>query len=163
MEWKPRGNPNFAKLRNSETPDRRELAAAAHVSPRTIDDAKVAVNGGLGKQVRDGKITASAAAEKVRQQHRPERTPKESPLDKARAEIAELREKLAAALDHIKELTDELQSAADAGSDDKQQKLKFAQLRQNIRALESQRDENMRLLTECKREIKALRKALGRD
>lgn len=62
-EWKPVGNPtlkpNAATLPLSTV---AEMAASADVSPRTIRDAKAAQRAGRGQEVRDGRLSASAAA-----------------------------------------------------------------------------------------------------
>ena len=59
---------NSAILQNSTT---ARMAGEAQTSPRTVEDAKRAVEAGLGKDVVDGKISASAAAKKVKQDSPP--------------------------------------------------------------------------------------------
>lgn len=71
-----------------------------------------------------------------------------------REENAELKEKLAEAID-------ELQSWADSKPDLKDHQVELAKLRQYIRTLESQRDEHMARANGFLREVKALRKRLG--
>lgn len=68
-EWKPVGKPTVsgnsapgAELGASA----KELAARADVSPRTIEAAKAAQRAGLGEAVRDGKMSAKAAAEQAK-------------------------------------------------------------------------------------------------
>lgn len=68
-EWKPVGKPTVsansapgAELGASA----KELAARADVSSRTIEAAKAAQRAGLGEAVRDGKMSAKAAAEQAK-------------------------------------------------------------------------------------------------
>jgi hypothetical protein len=62
-EWKPEGRPAVGV---NSAPGAELLAARASVSTRTIEQVKTAVRAGLGDAVRDGKVSAKAAAESVR-------------------------------------------------------------------------------------------------
>lgn len=62
-EWKPQGTNRFS---GSSAPGADLLAEQASVSTRTIEHVKKAVRAGLGDAVRDGKVSAKAAAESVR-------------------------------------------------------------------------------------------------
>ena len=85
-EWALRGNPDWTPSINPDT-DRlisatvadlpsattSEMADAANASVRTTTDARTAERGGMGEQVRSGEMSASAAANQVRQQEREQR------------------------------------------------------------------------------------------
>lgn len=58
--WAPTHRPN--KVAAAATLTNQQMAEAAGVSPRTIRDAKAAVTAGLGKAIRDGKLTVERAA-----------------------------------------------------------------------------------------------------
>lgn len=70
-EWKPQGRPSVA---SKPAPGAEFLAEQASVSTRTIEHVKTAIRAGLGDAVRDGKVSAKAAAESVRPPT-PKRTP----------------------------------------------------------------------------------------
>lgn len=59
-----------------------EMAAVADVSPRTMTDAIAAEEAGHGKDMRDGKTSASAAAKKARKD-KPQKPKAEKPTDEA--------------------------------------------------------------------------------
>ena len=81
-------------------------------------------------------------------------------MEKAKAEGVELTPELADRDEKVRVLTDELQAYLDAG--DSEQQVKFAQLREQIRVLESQVNEQMMKADSFNRECKALRKQLGK-
>ncbi|WP_320055728.1 hypothetical protein [Desulfuromonas thiophila] len=75
-EWAKRGtNQHGGSEPGSHPQTATEMAKAADVSVKTIQQAKAAHIAGLGEQVRDGIITAKAAVKQVRQGAASERTP----------------------------------------------------------------------------------------
>lgn len=71
--WKPPGKQSVeAKAATLPLSTVAEMAASADVSPRTIRDAKAAQRAGRGQEVRDGKVSASAAAGRAPRKWSPE-------------------------------------------------------------------------------------------
>jgi ParB-like chromosome segregation protein Spo0J len=62
-DWKPVGKPQVGA---NSAPSAELLAKQADVSPRTIEHTKKAFRAGRGEDVRDGKVSAKAAAAPVR-------------------------------------------------------------------------------------------------
>lgn len=139
-----------------------QMAEAADVSTRTIEQAKVADRIGLGDAVLEGKVSVKAAAEvaKLPPKKREKAvaaikagksiaTPNAEPtaLEKARCEIEELREALATAKDDIERL-----SAIEAG----EQGDLIKRLQAELRAVKAKRDDVMRENNQLRAQIKIL-------
>lgn len=160
--WRPQGRPGNKPEPGSGFSE-AAMAAAAETTDRTIRQAKVAHEAGLGDAVRDGKVSAKQAAEvaklppKKREQakaaiERGEKPPKASakpPVDPRDAEITELRARLAEAADEVERL-----SATRAGDVDTEQLI--ARLQSELRTVKAKRDNLMRENAEMKRQIKFL-------
>lgn len=82
-------------------------------------------------------------------------------LVKEREEKSEMRDLIADLQDLNGELKDEVNSQLDLTKEQQQQLVKFNQLRQRIRTLESQRDDLMSQVNDWKRKAKALERKLG--
>ena len=174
VSWQPSGVQQAnSRVEPGATLTNKEMAERADVSIRTITDAKTAARGGMGDAVIAGDISAKEAAKQVRENEHGgaprgaaqsdlvERPVAATPQEKAKAELEDLKVHLADRDKKIRELTDHLQSYLDvAGADDEQQ-IKFAQLREQIRVLESQLNEHMSIANQFKRECHLLRKRLG--
>lgn len=159
FEWRPRGNPALSKSAPGAELGVSEVATTAGVSERTLRQAAVAERAGLGDAVRDGEISAKAAAAQANGHHdKPKPPTKEeklaAELRQIRAEANELREKLTV-------VTDELESYLNASAEEQERQKEFQKLRAYIRTVESQRDDYMAQVAQWKRECKALRKRLG--
>lgn len=64
--WSPAHRPNKVEAASTLSKTNKELAKEAGTTTRTISDAKTAQKGGLIDAVRDGKMTAEAAAKAAR-------------------------------------------------------------------------------------------------
>lgn len=160
-EWRPVGRPgNSVPVRNYSA---RELAAEAEVSESTIEHAKRAQRAGLGEQVANGSVSAKAAASKARNESNgaAPTPPKKSPLDKARERIAELEAELSEEREKKNALADEVQAQLDASAEPSEQEVKFKQLYERIRVLESQVGEHQHRANMFMRECAALKKRFG--
>lgn len=158
-EWKPRGRGKCAPGAHFSEP---QVAAVAGVSRRTLQQAKEAERAGFGDAVRDGAISAKAAAEKARETSDAPAKPKPlTEVEKLRALVDELRAEIAELKEINQDLTDGLESQEDAKLDDESAQVKFAQLRERIRVLESQVREHQNKANILLRENSGLRKRLG--
>lgn len=157
-QWRPRGNPAFSNSAPGAELGVGDVAKVAGVSERTLRQAAVAVEAGLGEAVRNGEMSAKAAAAKANGHHETPKPSKEQrlldQLDQLKHETAELREKL-------RDVTDELESYLNASAEEQERQKEFQKLRAYIRTVESQRDDYMAQVAQWKRECKALRKRLG--
>lgn len=140
-----------------------EMAELAHVSARTIEQAKAAERAGLGDAVLGGKISAKKAAEvarlpKVKREKavaainagQPVESPKSTKpteLERAHCKIAEMEEALASAREDIERL-----SAIEAG----EQGDLIKRLQAELRAVKAKRDDVLRENVELRRQIKYL-------
>ena len=70
-EWRPSGMRSSSAPGAELPPTAEKLAKMADVSPRTIEHAKTAQRNGKGADVRDGKISAKAAAEPAKTESPP--------------------------------------------------------------------------------------------
>lgn len=153
-----------------------QMAAEAHVDPRTIQRAKRAHEAGLGEAVRDGLISANKAAEVAmadpelakRVAHgevslpravkeidpRPKRRFESKPA--ARDELEDAVQALTEENSHLLDEIDTLKRAADPD-----QVKKIEELKSYIKAVERQRDDWMNQAAQLKREVKALQRKLG--
>ncbi len=82
-------------------------------------------------------------------------------IGKLKAEIEELKATIAEQKETIDDLTDSLESQEDAKLDEDAQQVKFAQLREQIRVLNSQVREWQGIANQWKRECLALRRRVG--
>lgn len=149
------------------------------VSGRMVDMAEFveeAADDEIKKAVAKGEKTVSSAY-KITREEKGLVTPKSKPAkpedkhskqieklkaenEKLKATIEEQREEIADLKELNQTLQDEVQSQLDITADEKQQIVKFAQFRQEIRALESQRNDLMYQVNNYKRTIKALERKL---
>ncbi len=162
-QWRPIGVTGSSAPGADLRPSSKEMADQVNVGTRTIEQAKTAVNAGLGPAVVSGEMSAKKAAQKARsgESSESERPKPPSQLENAKAEISELKAELADRDAKIEEITDHLDSYLDAAGGEDEQQIKFAQLREQIRILKSQLNEQMMLTTQFKRESKVLRRQLG--
>jgi ParB-like chromosome segregation protein Spo0J len=150
--WAERGKPKSAPGADLATAE--QMAQAAGVSERTIRHAKAAERAGLGDKVRDGTMSAKAAAESVRPvkpapgagSRKPAAPSRETQLE---IEVADLREKLEAAADEIERL-----SATRAPEGDAEGLIK--RLQGELRATTKSRDEFMRQCSELKKQVRMM-------
>ncbi len=160
MEWRAPGGKPEPGSGCSES----EMARAADVSDRTIRHAKVAHEAGLGEAVKEGKVSAKAAAEvaglpqpdrkravRAIESGKPIQKPEaeDSPLEKARCEIEELKEALSEAREDLERL-----SAIESG----EQGDLIKRLQAELRAVKSKRDDVMRENVELRNQIKILQR-----
>jgi hypothetical protein len=157
-EWRPAGRPEKTSVL-VRTFSNRELAAEAEVSEKTLEQAKVAHRAGLSQQVASGELSAKAAAEQARGE--PEKPKPPTEVEKLRALVDELRAEIADLKEINQDLIDGLESQEDAKLDDESVQVKFAQLRERIRVLESQVREHQNKANILLRENGGLRKRLG--
>lgn len=188
-EWRDRGKSKSAPGADLP-PTTAELAKAAGVSARTIEQAKAGHRVGLGDELRDGKVSAKTAAEvanlppKKREkavqaikagEEPPLPKPKKADgdVEKVRAELidlqgkyADLLEKNAEIADVARELNDKLEAFETTELDD-QQKL-IADLQKKLRVKDAEidrlriqiRDANNKN-NELIREVKKLQRRAG--
>lgn len=154
-EWRPAGRPEKTSV-PVRTFSNRELAAEAEVSEKTLEQAKVAHRAGFSDQVVRGEMSAKAAAEQARGAPAVPKPPTE--VEKLRARVAELEAQLAQRDAMIDDLTDAAESYEDAQLDEDSMQVKFAQLREQIRVLNSQVREHQGIANQWKREALALRR-----
>lgn len=157
--WRPHGD---QKSRSAAAADRTtaEMARAAEVSPRTIENAKAAHKAGLGEAVREGKVTAERAAEvaKLPPAKRDKALKEKSSKPKvviADSKFEKLYEKVKAELVETKEaLTEMTDSAAAAEVFKNKDEFKAMQnLQAELRAVKQRRGELMRELAEVKKDL----------
>lgn len=166
-EWYSRGENSKSVCRpitTAKPATTAEMAEQAGVSEATITRAKTAERGGLGDEVASGKKTVSQAAKEVRESKKPpeKNQPKKlTELEKAKVKINDLKNQISQSEEAIRDLTDELEHLQDAGLPESELITKNEQLRHQLRAVESQRDEQMQIANSFKRECAALRKRLG--
>ena len=159
VEWRSSGS-RTDKGGTGATLD--EMASDAGVSRRTITDAKTAEEAGLGDAVRNGEMSAKAAAQQARQENDEPQAPKKlTPLEKALAEIEALRGTITELRETNRDLVDSLESYYNAEQSPDEQALEFKKLREQLRASESQRNYHMQQVEVWKRECRGLRKRLG--
>lgn len=142
--WRPRGQGGKSAAA-ADPPTAKQLAEMADVSPRTIEHAKAAERAGLGDAVRDGTLSAEAAA-RVAAGGPEKQPPKEDPL---KAELAEMRAALAEAADEVQRL-----SAIKGEGEDPGDLIK--NLQAELRAVKQRRDDLMRENGELKAQIRSL-------
>jgi hypothetical protein len=143
--WKPTGRPKAEP--SSPLSTNAEMAKVAEVTPRTIQHAKAAQRAGLGQDVRDGKISAKAAATKPAPSagaRKPAAPPKEEQLH---TEIADLRAKLEEATDEVERL-----SALEQG----EESALIKRLQAELKSTRAARDEAMRQVVELKKQVRML-------
>ena len=161
FEWRSPGRPKNSAP-GAELPSAREIAEKAGVSARTLEQAKAAERAGLGDAVRDGHLSAKAAAEKARQTADEPAKPKPpTEVERLKGRVAELEERVREQDEIIQDLTDSLENQEDAKLDEDSQQVKFAQLREQIRVLNSQVREWQGIANQWKRECLGLRKKVG--
>lgn len=123
-EWRPRGGDQSAPGALCSSTD-AQIARIAHVSERTVEQAKAAERAGLGDAVRDGKVSAKVAAEiakappKIQAQARRAIEEGEKPVlpkpakvvpvgaDALRGEMDEMRERLSEMASQLEETVEE--------------------------------------------------------
>jgi hypothetical protein len=176
-EWRPRGGDGSNQHQSKSAPGAElltsaEIAHAAGVSTRTVEQAKAAERAGLGDAVRDGKLSAKKAAEiakapaKVQAQAKkaieagqqivvPAKKPEMTQAEKLEIENEDMRERLA---DMARDLEVYMKIEEADGKTDSVVKT----LMEKIRVVETQRDVLLRENAELKREVKALQRKLGR-
>jgi len=165
--WYPQGRPpqieetgNVAGLPQTDA----EMASAAHVSERTIRDAKVTIEAGQEDRILKGGESVSKVAAEIREAAKPpkkEKPKKLSELEELRAEVIDLREHLVDRQDKLDMVIMELQAFTNASEDVVAQQKEFLNLREQLRLTEQARDAAMNELVAWKRENKTLRKRLG--
>lgn len=148
----------------SPPPTVEAMAKAAEVSPRTIQQAKVAHEAGLGQKVAEGKVSAekAAAVAKLPAKQREaavaaiergedplpaKKGPAPSSNEKLEIELADLKERLAEAIDEVKRL-----SATRAGDMDVEKLI--ADLQSELRTTKAKRDNLMRENAELKKQLR---------
>lgn len=172
-EWRTRGGDQSAPgaLRSTDA----EIAAAAGVSERTVEQAKAAERAGLGDAVRQGKVSAKRAAE-IAKLPEPERqaavnepaervapkqaAPKLASVDRLQGQVEELTQKLAAAreaADDAGALAQDLTAIADGDA-----AKRMAQLEAELKAVKAVRDQYLRENQQLKQQIKYLERKLGK-
>ena len=181
--WRPHGD---QKSRSAPGADRttEEMAKEAEVSPRTIAQAKVAHQAGLGEIVKEGKVSAKAAAavaklppkkraqavkaiEAGEEPPAPKAKQKAGDAEKVRAELidlqgkyADLLEKNAELADLAQELNDKLE-ALSTTEPDEQQKL-IADLQLKLRKKDAEIDRQRVQLRDANNENNALKREVKR-
>lgn len=138
-----------------------ELAELARVGDRTIRDAKVAEKAGKGDEVRDGKVSASKAAKDARAENHPPKPKPPTAIERLEADLETSLETIKELRQAVEELTAELKSFENASDGEKEQAFKFGQLRREIVALKSQRDDMQTQLAAEKRARQALERKLA--
>lgn len=154
--WAQRGaNQHRGSAPGAEAPTVAEMARAADVSPRTIEQAKRAHEAGLGDAVKDGALTAKQAAEVARgEQPKPKKpSPLELENERLKDDIAQLRE-------NLPELT-AMASAAEAIKNDEHFK-KIVHLEAELTAVKKRRDDLMRENAELKTQVSYWKKQAGK-
>jgi hypothetical protein len=123
-----------------------EAAKSAGVSKHTMQQAKAAVEAGLGEEVRDGKMSAKAAAAAAKPK-KPKKPKPEKPLDPKDKRIAALEKENAELREKVEELTSDLEQALAASE---------ASVEQAIAAADMLKTEPAVLLLKARGEIKRL-------
>lgn len=163
-QWRTPGRPAPEDDKSAAAADLKvgDVAKAAGVSERTLRNAAAAERAGLGDDVRDGRISAEAAAEKAREANgAPPKPPKKTPLEKAQDEIAELKAELADERETKQDVLDSLESYVDSELSEDDQRVKFEELRKYNSTLQSQVREWQNIANQWKRECLGLRRKLG--
>jgi hypothetical protein len=143
--WRPAGRHISNQAPSARLTSNAEMARAAEVSERTIKDAKVAHQAGLGDAVREGQVSAKDAA-RIAKGESPQPKPKavvanrevEKLYEAVKAELAEVKEKNDALAEVARELNDKLE-AFETTEPDEQQKL-IADLQLKLRRKEAEID-----------------------
>lgn len=182
----------------------RQMAVEAGVDQRTVQRAKQAHAAGLGEAMRDGKITAKAAAEvarvpEVAQQvaagkvepaaavqavraAKPAPKPAAPPApaapapddgdpglselraenERLRAEIVDLRGELNEARDAAADLAEQVESYDKATAGEAEAAKEMTRLKQQLRVVESQRDQYMTTCNELRRQVRMMQSKLAK-
>jgi len=173
-EWRPAGRPEKGEP-GSPFSTNAEMAKAADVSARTIQQAKAAEEAGLGDAVRDGAISAKTGAElaklppgkrakavKAIKEGKPALPKEKKPsgdVAKLQARITELEEQLAGAKESLSELADTAASVEAFKNDEQFKEMQV--LRAELRSAKRRRDELMRENAEQKKLIAYWKKRAG--
>lgn len=170
-EWRPHGiTDEWLDDETDETATIDEMAREAGVHEQTIRDAKKAEAGGLGDAVKAGDLSASAAAQQVRDAERepspddddaPAEPPprKPTPLERAEAEILRLRTALAEKTSECDDLQ-ALQRAWDNASLDDESKANIDEINNLIaenRALQGAVGEHQQKARDLERSVRWLK------
>lgn len=163
--WRPQGRPGKAEPGSGFS--EKDMARMAEVTDRTIRQAKVAHEAGLGEKVKAGEVSAKRAAEvaKLPPKEREKALKEPAPTEKKghSAELEELRERYNDLAETARELEDKLTSF-EATEYDEQQKI-IADLQKKLRKAEGEIEHQKRrandLQAKCNeliREVKKLRR-----
>jgi len=157
--WRPRGRENKSFPGKDLTPTAAVMAKEAGVSVSTIENAKVAVEAGLGEAVRDGAISARQAAEAAKGS--PER---KDPRDRRIAELEAANERLREEIDLVREGAQEAVVAAETAAAllDTEPAKVLAKYKAEITRLERLRDDLLNQNGQLVRQVKALQRKLDR-
>lgn len=178
--WREPGRPGNNPEPGSGFSTEAEMAKAAEVTDRTIRQAKVAHEAGLGDAVRDGKVSAKRAAEiaKLPAKKRdaaitmkPSRPvtaePRADRIVELEAALKTAEEQRDDAIDTARELNDQL-SALEIKDPDEQQK-EILNLRKQIAKLEAEVERVTRSRNDCQnkcneliRQVKSLQRKAGK-
>lgn len=167
--WRPLGANQHGKEGRNPVPTltEKDMARMAEVTDRTIRQAKVAHEAGLGERVKAGEVSAKRAAEvaKLPPKEREKALREPAPTEKKgrsadpgkQAErIAELESELAEMKDVLAEMRDLAASAK--AFEDKAEFKEMQVLRVELRGAKRRRDELMRENAELKKEVARWRK-----
>ena len=167
-EWAPARRPNKVEPGSTLSQTNAQMAKVAHVTPRTITDAKAAHKAGLTPAIKDGALTVKEAAKVVRGgiKQKPAEPPPAPP-----AALSEAREAVGILTEENDRLNDRL--AVDAMDATEEEKALCSETIANLRALnktltaelkavKASRDEYMRENGELKKQIKSQRAQLDK-
>lgn len=168
-EWAPAHRPKKGETVSPLSKTNADMAKQAHVSDRTIKDAKAAHKAGLGEAVKEGAMTAHEAAKVARGGEPKKTTLPPAPAPEPRGQTlppadddGPSDEELAAAEREAAEELEALRRIALA--DDKMAAVlaENKQLRAEVRVLKERRDGLMNENTELVKRIKALQRKVDR-
>lgn len=160
--WKPHGDQRSAPGAD-RAKSASDLAKEAHVSPRTIEQAKAAERAGLGEAVRDGKVSAKRAAEIAKLPEKDRKAAIDAPKPKLvpepepenfgpdAAEIAALQAQEAADRVMLEKVLSSDEPLANAHGEIKR-------LNAELAVVKGQRDQYMNKCNELIRQVKAMQR-----
>lgn len=148
-EWRPAGRIGKGEVA-SPLSTNAEMARVAEVTPRTIKHAKEAQRAGRGEDVRDGKISAYAAAQ----------ADKPKPSDKKPPDYKALYEAAASDLDDARETIRELDARVRALeiTEPTDQQKEIVRLQREAEALKQSRNEFQTKCNELIRQVRSLQR-----
>lgn len=177
-KWKPRGNPALlaSKPEAASGLSEAEMAKLANVSDRTIRDAKVGHDAGLGEGMKNGLVSAAGAAKiakappaerkaairAIERGEKPAAAAKAKPaaVDNLHEQIAALVEERDDLQSRLAEMADDLSAAMKAAEGEEAATAEIKRLNALLRTTQGQRDDQMAKCAEMAKQIKMLERRL---